>query len=225
MPKLSSRRRRARGPGTFPTGPPARSPSCRPPNPAWRRDPPFRRNQELPRGLVRAGFCWSEINPVTRWLPGRLVNMTGGCLQEWAGRSLLKWPRLKGSSFSTQRTHSGLWVGGRMGEAPLGAARPPGGTRRSFLQAASRCSDPSESHSLRMRAPIRESVSCSVFIQYPVKYLGLEQGWANYGPDVVNNMSEAHSPRCPCVHTRTHWELPCWWQRRERECNSVFPFN
>ena len=143
MPKLSSRRRQARGPGTFPTGPPARSPSCRPPNPAWRRDPPFRRNQELPRGLVRAGFCWSGINPVTRWLPkleglglhrwlpGRLVNMTGGVSAGTGREKPAKVTETEGFLHSAPSTptqgpslHSGLWVGGRMGEAPLGAARP-----------------------------------------------------------------------------------------------------
>lgn len=122
MPKPSSRRRRALSPGAFPTGPPARSPSCRPPNPTWLRGPPFRRNQELPRGLVRTGFCRSGSNTMTRWLPkleglglhrwfpGRLVNMTGSgrgrgrCLQERPREKPAKVTEAKGCLHSAPRS-------------------------------------------------------------------------------------------------------------------------
>ena len=145
MPKPTSRRRRSPSPGAFPTGPPARSPSCRPPNPTWRHGPPFRRNQELPRGLVRTGFCRLGSNTMTRWLPklegldlhtwfpGRLVNMTGeGEVSAGEGHeNPAKVTAAEGLLHSAPRSptqgpslHSGLWVEGRMVKAPLCGARP-----------------------------------------------------------------------------------------------------
>lgn len=53
MLKQNPKWRQAPGLGAPAAHLPAPSPSCSPPNPAWRHGPPSHRSQELPRGLVR----------------------------------------------------------------------------------------------------------------------------------------------------------------------------